>query len=396
MIICFSCSTRLKQQMDSLLETEHYSDYGDLISAAVNNLAVLHSELEDRAALVIPDPERVAETELRHVPSKSKTRKRTSAKKKRVRSSLCDSALGGSRLPAHEAVAVEPASSARPKVFFPFTYTAQKGEVASLPDDVWGPKQTVPIERWVFGQYNRLLPAKVSCRALANLIASGKTNEVPEVALYIAKKAALLGQYLRGFDSATAAPRDEALATAFPPSGRRSEKGILRYANQFVGSTNKNGQLSGLLVSLKLANHANGSKRAITLTEPGWRFARLPNPALDVDGEIPGNRFSPDEISFLLEHVAEHVPAERFAYQAILQAVTAQHNAPEALDKALAHLCKQELSSSFLMSQRSGAVSRMSDLGLIERRRDGVRVEYATTERGQEFLASTCHGNMSR
>jgi hypothetical protein len=50
-----------------------------------------------------------------------------------------------------------------------------------------------------------------------------------------------------------------------------------------------------------------------------------------------------------------------------------------------------DLSQSFLASQRSGAVSRMSDLGLIERRREGVRVFYAATEDGVVFLERCNH-----
>ena len=54
-----------------------------------------------------------------------------------------------------------------------------------------------------------------------------------------------------------------------------------------------------------------------------------------------------------------------------------------------------DLSQSFLASQRSGAVSRMSDLGLIERRREGVRVFYAVTDDGRAFLRE-CATNQPR
>ena len=63
---------------------------------------------------------------------------------------------------------------------------------------------------------------------------------------------------------------------------------------------------------------------------------------------------------------------------------------PEQIDAALKSYLDEDragdLSQSFLASQRSGAVSRMSDLGLIERRREGVRVSYAATADGQAFL----------
>jgi hypothetical protein len=46
----------------------------------------------------------------------------------------------------------------------------------------------------------------------------------------------------------------------------------------------------------------------------------------------------------------------------------------------------EKLSQSFLASQRSGAVSRMSDLNLVSRVRDGIRVSYVLTDEGTAFL----------
>jgi hypothetical protein len=90
------------------------------------------------------------------------------------------------------------------------------------------------------------------------------------------------------------------------------------------------------------------------------------------------------------------VPVEVFAYRVILGAVSDGQTSPDQIDTAMkAYLDGQRadtLSQSFLASQRSGAVSRMSDLGLIERRRDGVRVSYTATEDGLAFLKqSTNH-----
>jgi hypothetical protein len=74
----------------------------------------------------------------------------------------------------------------------------------------------------------------------------------------------------------------------------------------------------------------------------------------------------------------------------ILEAVQQGQTSPEQIDAAMKQYLNEDracdLSQSFLASQRSGAVSRMSDLGLIERRREGVRVFYAATEDGLAFL----------
>jgi hypothetical protein len=48
---------------------------------------------------------------------------------------------------------------------------------------------------------------------------------------------------------------------------------------------------------------------------------------------------------------------------------------------------EKTLSESFLASQRSGAISRMEDLRLVLRVRDGVRVFYDVTDIGERYMA---------
>lgn len=264
--------------------------------------------------------------------------------------------------------------------------------VAPEPADVWGPNEDVPIDRWLFGQFNRLLPGKASCRALSNLLLDDQVDSsLTELAGAIARDASLLGDVLATRDRNSGIARDEALATAFPTSGGpNSERGVLRYSNQFVVSVNSNGQLSGLLVGLKLINRVGGPKSPVSLTEAGWGFARLPNPILDAGEDGHNGKFSDDEIQLMLKHIRDSVPAESFAYKKILEAIESGHKSPDSLDAALASLkSKDDASKSFLASQRSGAVSRMSDLGLVERVRSGVRVEYAATDVGRHFLSLT-------
>jgi hypothetical protein len=66
--------------------------------------------------------------------------------------------------------------------------------------------------------------------------------------------------------------------------------------------------------------------------------------------------------------------------------------APEQLDAALREFVSQErrddLKPAFLSSQRSGAISRMSDLGLVSRVRDGVKVSYALTGQAEDYLVT--------
>jgi hypothetical protein len=273
--------------------------------------------------------------------------------------------------------------------------------LADLPPDLWSHGQTIPLDRWVLGQFNRLLPAKANVRALVRLfLNSPKGLEIGGAASMVAAQAAVLGDYLRQIDTKYEVSRDDALATAFPSAEEGAEKGRTRYANQFVVYQNGKGELSGLMIDLKLINVLPQRKeRRIVPTRVAWEFAALRNPLLDGGADGPPEKFSPQERSFLLDHIVRSVPVEAFAYRVILEAVRQGHTSPDQIDAALKTYLDQDragdLSQSFLASQRSGAVSRMSDLGLIERRREGVRVFYAATDGGLAFLKQ-CATNQQR
>ncbi len=223
-------------------------------------------------------------------------------------------------------------------------------------------------------------------------VEAGKGLPIATTAEKIAVEAASFGDYLVALDKRRETGRDDAFATAFPTTAEDAEKGRARYANQFVAYENSRGELSGLMIDLKLINVILVRKeRVIMPTAVAWEFARLPNPILDgEDGALPEEKFSADERALLIKHIVSSVPVEAFAYRAILEAIKAGHKTPETIDAALkVHVTEDradKLSQSFLASQRSGAVSRMSDLNLVARVREGIRVSYALTDDGTAFL----------
>jgi hypothetical protein len=259
---------------------------------------------------------------------------------------------------------------------------------SSLPTDEKQNGEDIPLNRWIFGQYNKLLPAKASCRALAQMLKTTPDGlDLSKTAWRIAEEAWALGDVLAAWDIFYGFLRDDTLATAFPTTsdGRR------RYANQFVGSVNREGQISGLLFDLKLINFAKGDRRRILLTEPGWKFALMHSAVLDDADDKPARKFTEQETQFLLAHISRNVPAENFAYRSILEAISGGADNPDKIDAALlkhsSRDTQQRLSKSFLSTQRSGAISRMVDLGLIARAREGVKVSYLITlSVGAEFL----------
>lgn len=380
MIVCFECGLRTKILLDSLLDSGQYRDYSEIISLAVDNLNVLENELLSKGVLTLESKSELIslQTRLRtdHVQDQNYE--------------LPDSKNQDSKRTEPQSEVIFKESSASIPGIFLLDGIDELTQLASPPADVWNIKQEVPLERWIFGQYNKFLPAKVSCRALAQLL-QDMPDGVPleDAALEISQGALTIGSLLTHYDKQNGTKRDDALSTAFPSPDREADKSRMRYANQFVASVTKQGKVSGLLIDLKLINHTSGNKPRLKLTEAGWSFAKLRNPILDNDPPETTRKFTADEVAYLLDHISGSVPAEDFAYRAILAAVDGGARAPGELDTVLRKYVSKDatkpLTESFLATQRSGAVSRMSDLGLVTRKRNGVKVSYLTTDLGKQY-----------
>jgi len=397
MILCIRCDKDTKRKMDDLLKKDHYRDYSELISVAISNLCVLDHEVGARGAFVIGESPAPFSVALSADPVKSAKR-----------AAVARPGPPQSQKQKARTASAAPARSAPVRIPDLFLYDGlDKLSIATL--DVQEDEnvmESFTLDRWLFGQYNKLLPAKANCRALARMIDDHDEGlPLDRAAAHVAEAAGHLGDYLADCDLRHQTGRDEALATAFPRSGADAEKSRARYANQFVGAVNSQGQLSGLLCDYRLAglsgmgvppmDHGQDARATLTppyciqLTAPGLAFARLDNPVLDQSQDDPAQKFSREETAFLLGHIQRFVPVEAFAFRTLIAAVQEGADTPGKLDEALRVYVpadsNRSLSPSFLTSQRSGALSRMADLGLIGRVRKGVRVSYSITEQGQRF-----------
>jgi len=375
MIIVFRCSSEARRALEVIMEAGGYSDYSDVINAALMNYAALSSALGTRGAIVLPESIPPAAAAV--------PKQRGSVQVHVAQSPVVPTAPP----PLTSQVRI-------PTVFARTDFPNEPHErLADLPSDVFLPGQPVPVDRWIFGQYSKLLPVKASCRAMANLLLKYPGGFPETIAQQLAQEAALLGEYLKAYDQSHGFNRDEALATGFPSGGASADKSRLRYANQFVASMNKHGQLSGLLAGLKLINITNERAHRIQLTKPGWAFAILQNPILDGQPSAPtSDRLSNDERELLLDHIARCVPVEDYAIRTVLASISAGLLTPDALDGVVKKLPVSKtdgVSELFIRTQRSGLISRVADLGLVTRERDGVRVSYAITRAGKNYMSRT-------
>jgi len=380
MILSFRCSPTLKQKIDSLIEKGLYPDFSAFCEVALENQLLLEESGSEGRASVSPQ-----QSAPHNKPGGSAT-PRKNVVAPLVRPKMIESA------PTKSTLTVQATTDGLPEDLL--RDRTDGNAPFALPDpspDLFGAGQGVPVDRWLFGQYNRLLPAKVSVRALC-VIASAEGRDslkLESASARIAEIAATFGDHLRRLDSNSGAHRDDAMSTAFPETGADGQKGRVRYQNHFVGHTIK-GEQGGLLVGLKLAViQVVKNKPCILPTKAGWNFALLENPILD-NGVSETERFALAERNFLLQHVRSFVPVERFAYSVILEMLLRDVVSPEAMTTELFKLLspgrKSEEAKEFVNTQRSGALGRMTDLGLIAHDRNGRNVNRIITPEGESFF----------
>lgn len=355
MVICFKCSPRAKRILENFLESEDYGDYSQIITTALENLEVLHKNLGSSESIILPS----GESEGLNVRTE-----------RFAQNTLFESSLE------------------IPQIFLLGNPLKAPSVFAEYPEDELSKGSDIPLDKWIFGQFNKFLPVKAVCRALANLsLQKNDGIQLEEAWQEISGEAVKLSTFLKNLDLKNKYKFDHATATAFPQKVKfGQEKKMARFSNQFIGSVNKKGELSGFVYDLKFVNKLDdGKENKIALTKRGWEFAQLNNPVLDRLSEKPA-RFSDEEIHFLIKHIKEYIPKDLFAFRTIKNLIENGSKTPENLDadleKNISNKRRNKLTKGYLSTQRSGVVSRMVDLGLIKRERKGVNVTYQLTENG--------------
>lgn len=380
MVICFDATFEGKRALDSLLQTGQFSDTSEAVSAALVTYATIckaHAEGGQNAV----------ESLLGHAGYKATAE--VSANSKQIREPLKEGAKYAPRIPEIFALSISNANG----------LTLQP-----LVESTGADRRDLPPSKWLFGQYNKFLPVKSACRALLNLLQE-KTAGVPlrEALETISYAAWELGDYLYAQDQRAKRSREDALAAAFPTTAGSGTASRIRFANQFIGDLRqpkqtenqpKEVKFNGFPSALKFIACTDDKESVLRLTAAGAEFAMFQNPVLD-GGDLVTRKFSDAEADFLLAHILRSVPEESSAYFAVVDAIGEGADTPDEMDK---YLCRRfqlqiaikadaetEITQTFLTTQRSGAISRMVDLGLVSREKNGLHVNYKITPLGQSF-----------
>ncbi len=242
-------------------------------------------------------------------------------------------------------------------------------------------------EHWLWGQINKILPIKFATRLLANEVSI--TGELPLLEKFRNKAAAearTFGLSLQEVDETEEHAWGEQLSTAFPISDK-VDRALARFGSQFVGYVRGDGEISGALVELKFGNVIGRDRDArIGLTRAGLKFAQLANPVLDErDYSRP---LSEAEIDFYLDHIARRVPWEAAAFKVILRIINDGITGREEVNREISKRLAVKWTAAQVNTERAGTMARMFQLGLLDRERDGIRVDYRVTDRGMRWLRS--------
>ena len=242
------------------------------------------------------------------------------------------------------------------------------------------------LDRILWGQYYRFLPVKFSLRLLAN-----QSSDFPRLASFkdLACSAAEdLGNQLRKLDVVSGNKSGEKISVSFPEQNDKSRR---RFKEQYIGFVRSSDKKSsGMLLTLRFARiFADRQVELIGLTESGKQFAALDNPVLDKQQASP--ILSANETQFIVKHLCEKLPQEARHMGVILDNLLGGGKGRSDLNSSLDGFYRsfqplgRTWTKDMINLMRAGAMSRMWELGMIEKERSGLLVTYKATALGESY-----------
>lgn len=239
---------------------------------------------------------------------------------------------------------------------------------------------------WVWGQVNRVFPIKFVVRVLAN---AGDFDGIPfeEAGNVIGTAGRSFGLFLAALDERAERGRVDRLSVGFPTSDAEKDA-VSRFCSHFFGERRGDGRVSGAAFMLGLVGLLEDG--TVGLTKAGASFACLRNPLLD-GSSFTHPTLCQDEIDTYLSHCRKSVVGETKAFATVLSGLLQGYGSNDDLNSHIASGPGRDWTESMVSTQRSGAMGRMLELGVIERHREGRRVRFEMTDRGRVFLEEQDH-----
>jgi hypothetical protein len=237
----------------------------------------------------------------------------------------------------------------------------------------------------IWGQVNRLLPLKLTCRWIAVMASSkGVWPTLQSVAERLANEAAMIGSALEKADDTKSRRREEMLATGLPRRGNLQSRD--RFLSQFLARVTRAGRIyPGAICHYGLAQF---DEEHLVLTRAGEELAKLENPVLDGIFDSVNETLSDNERSCFLGQIRTYASMEWNDFKIVMAAIAAGNITPDSLLRSVRLTFPSDWTDVAYRTHIYGVLARISDLRLLSKDWDGRRVKYKLTKSAITLLAA--------
>ena len=245
----------------------------------------------------------------------------------------------------------------------------------------------------IWGQLNRLAPAKMVLRMLANQILLGADRiDLKRFSEDVAETSTSIRQIIEKKDKKKRI-RGTELYIALPKKDPNSQQ---RFINFYVGKLPSGKWTDGILTGLGLARieQLDDGSIVIGLTENGRTFGCLHSPLIDdflLQGKQIEEPFSPAEVEFLLSQIENSRPGEIYFMKEVLRLIKEGTVTPTSLRQRVAVFFKEKYPNSqnsekFVTTMLIGLMGRLVEMRLVEIEKDAQKSKYSATSIGEQLL----------
>jgi len=246
----------------------------------------------------------------------------------------------------------------------------------------------------IWGQINRLAPAKMALRILANRVLLLGTDRVDlkKFSADAAETATLTRLYIEKKDKKERI-RGEGLYVALAKKDPGSQQ---RFINFYIGRLPSGKMTDGILTGLGLARieQTDDGSVAIGLTEAGRKLACLSSPLIDeflLQEKQIENPFSSAEVEFLLDHLEVNRPGEFEYIVSVLRFIREGTVTPTALRQKVGTFLRDKsptikISEKFVNTMQVGLMGRLVEMRLVGIEKDAQKSKYSVTDAGMALL----------
>lgn len=247
----------------------------------------------------------------------------------------------------------------------------------------------------IWGQINRLAPAKLVLRILVNqvLLCGNDRVDLKRFSADVAETATFTRKQIEKKDGKDRI-RGEELYIALSKDDPGSQQ---RFINFYVGRLPSGKWTDGILTGLGFATiePSEDGSTVIGLTEAGVKFACLPSPLIDdllVQGKQIEEPFSSAEVEFLLSHMQTNRPGEFEYMVSVLRFIKGGTVTPTGLRQKVGAFLREkhptiQISEKFVNTMLVGEMGRLVEMRLVRIKKDAQKSTYSLTDVGDALLS---------